>query len=96
MNYNKLKLIEHFHSNSYNFNRCKFINIEKIENNLREMIGSNNILNKKVIYKKTTIKSTKFCQPYNINSNLCCKHHKSTIAQLAGAVEYTDCTSAEG
>ena len=44
------------------------------QNNLKEMIGSNNILNDKVIHKKPIIKSTKFCQTHNIKNNLCRKH----------------------
>ena len=33
------------------------------------MIGSNNILNKKVIHRKPTTKSIEFCQPFNIKNN---------------------------
>ena len=37
-------------------------------NILWEMIDSNKILHNKVTHKKPTIKSTKFCQPWNIST----------------------------
>ena len=40
------------------------------------MIGSNNMLNNKVIYKKPSVKSAKFCSACNIKNNLCCKRLK--------------------
>ena len=46
--------------------------------NLKEMVGSNNILNNKVTRTKPTIKTVKFCQPCNIKKSLCCNHLKST------------------
>ena len=46
--------------------------------NLKEIVGSNNILNNKVIRRTPTIKTIKFCKPYNIKNSLCCNHLKST------------------
>ena len=46
--------------------------------NLKEMVGSNNILNNKVIRKTPTIKTIKFCKPCNFKDSLCCNHLKST------------------
>ena len=45
--------------------------------NLKDMMGSNNILNNKIIYRKLTLKSPKFCQLCNIKNNLFCKQFKS-------------------
>ncbi len=46
--------------------------------NLKEMVGSNNILNNKIIRKTPTIKTVKFCQPCNTRNSLCCNQLKST------------------
>ena len=46
--------------------------------NLKEMVGSNNILNNKVIHKTPLIKTVKFCKPCNTRNSLCCNHLKST------------------
>ena len=44
--------------------------------NLKEMVGSNNILNNKVIRRTPTIKTIKFCIPCNVKNSLCCNHLK--------------------
>ena len=47
------------------FRRCK---------NLREIIGSNTIVNNKVLRKKASKKVAKFCSPCNTKRSLCCNH----------------------
>ena len=44
--------------------------------NLKEMVGSNNILNNKVIRKTPTIKTIKFCKPCNVRNSLRCNQLK--------------------
>ena len=46
--------------------------------NLKEMIGSNIILDNKVNRRISTIKTIKFCQPCNTRNSLCCNHLKTT------------------
>ena len=46
--------------------------------NLKDMIGSNTILDNKVNRKNPTIKTIKFCQPCNTRNSLCCNHLKTT------------------
>ena len=46
--------------------------------NLKDMIGSNTILDNKVNRRNPTIKTIKFCQPSNTRNSLCCNHLKTT------------------
>ena len=46
--------------------------------NLKDMIGSNTILDNKVNRKIPTIKAIKFCQSRNTRNSLCCNHLKTT------------------
>ena len=46
--------------------------------NLKDMIGSNTILDNKVNRRNPTIKTIKFCQPCNTRNSLCCNHLKTT------------------
>ena len=47
------------------FRRCK---------NLREIIGSNTIINNKVLRKGTNKNTAKYCSPCNTKRSLCCNH----------------------
>ena len=47
--------------------------------NLKEIIGSNNIINNKVIQKsRKKVHTIQSCQPCNTTNSLCCNHIKST------------------
>ena len=58
--------------------------------NLKEMIGSNNILNNKVVqkYPKKT-HTIKFCHPCNSTNSLCCNHIKSTSSFKSFATHHS-------
>ena len=57
--------------------------------NLKEMVGSNNILNNEVIRRTPTIKTIKFCKPCNVKNSLCCNHLKSTDSFTSFATKNT-------
>ena len=46
--------------------------------NLKEIVGSNTIINNKVFRKKQQSKTVKFCRPCNTKNSLCCNHLQST------------------
>jgi len=46
--------------------------------NIKDMIGSNNILNDRIMKTKPRTKTIQPCQPCNHSSSLCCKYLSST------------------
>ena len=57
--------------------------------NLKEIVGSNTILNNKVFRKKPKSRTVKYCQPCNAKNNLCCNHLQSTNSFTSSVTKTT-------